>query len=358
MANEPTQIIPAGVNTEVSSPSPVEITPTETPSNVETPSIETPSTEEKTIDFSEFLNKKDVIQKKDDNIPAVLKTTVPAPKIDARDFSDLDPELAPFFKQMSNDSFNRLKPIILEHKKQKEALALREQEVAKLKEGRLPDHYYEHPEGYKLDPEFAEASAKTDVANTIVQHWREQLRKIRQGAVDYDHLYINNEGRYAMEKRSADASAEGDIMLYYNNAQHEMIRERQKTEDFVKTFSDKHGQTKNWVTDFESKAFSLFDKEEGKSLKLVVDDTLKAFPSALRNSIGARLLAKSLVTNQQLVEALRQVSATKATPATAKAEDKTKAGPTGAETMSGSSGKSNGDDITIEDFEKFKAGIL
>jgi hypothetical protein len=328
-------------------------TKVEEPPVQERPTKETESTtDDKTLDFTKFLDKKS-----DAELPSTPPVTTPQVKsttAPTRDLSDLDPDIAPVFKQMSNEAFAKLKPIILEQKKLKEAMQAKEAEVAKLKEGRIPDSYYEHPEGYRLDPEFAEAAAAEDISAKIVKHWRDQLLAIRNGSSDYEHLYIDKDGKYAIDKRPADASAEADILLYYNNAQHSHIRAKGAMEQFAKEFSNKHTGAKNWVNQFESQAFSLFDKEEGKHLNALVEDTIKNFPPALRNSIAARVLAKSLVTNQQFSRIVQQLTAPN--PEKAKQEDKAKAGPNASEAMSGSgNGRS---DITIDDFEKYKAGIL
>lgn len=306
--------------------------------------------DDKTLDFSEFITKKS-----DSELPitAAKPVVVPTAK-PSRDLTDIDPELAPLFKQMSNEAFEKFKAIALEHKKYKVDVEARAKEIEELKKSRLPENYYEHPEGYRLDPEFAQSAEIVDVASKVVNHWRNQLRSIREGASDYEYLYINNDGKYAIDKRPADAAAEADILMFYNSAQHALINERQKLENFGQQFKTKFDGTKKWINDFEVNAFSLFDKEEGKHLKPIVEDTLNRFPAAIKNSIAARLLAKSLVTNQQLSNIVKQLTTAKPAELAAK-EDKAKAGPTAAETMSGSSnGKS---DITLDDFERLKAGL-
>src|SRR6266705_2625892 len=84
---------------------------------------------------------------------------------------------------MSNESFNVLKPIFIEHEKQKETLKKKDTEIENLKQGKivLPDSYYEHPQGYLLDPVFTQAEVNTQFSQQVLNHWNVQLAKIRKG---------------------------------------------------------------------------------------------------------------------------------------------------------------------------------
>jgi hypothetical protein len=361
MPNEP-KVTPDGIpldkpieETKIDNVLPQETPAAEPAEKKEAPQepVKETTAEDKTIDFSEFIAKKDLSE----NVVPTKVPVAPEPKKDippARDLSDIAPEDAPLFKQMSNEAFSKLKPLYLEHKKLKDAITAKEAEVTKLKEGRLPDSYFEHPEGFRFDPEYTQQESIVNSANFLVNHWREQLKAIRDGAAEFEAIVVTPEGKYAIEKRPADSAAEADILLYYNNAQHALINAKAETAKFQSTFKEKFNGTKKWVSDFESTAFALFDKEEGKQLAKAVEDTVNSFPAAIRQSLAARLLAKSLVTNQQQFNIIKQL-ASSPNLEVAKKEDKAKAGPTSAETMSGAgSGES---EVTIDAFERLKAGL-
>jgi len=88
----------------------------------------------------------------------------------SRDFSGLPDEVIPLFKKMGNESFAKLKPIFIEHSQLKDVVKQKDAKIAELQKGVpvLPDHYFEHPQGYLLDPTFAQEEANTDLANKIV----------------------------------------------------------------------------------------------------------------------------------------------------------------------------------------------
>ena len=270
--------------------------------------------------------------------------------------SDLDPDLAPVFKQMSNDAFNKLKPIVLAHKKAQDELNARNARIAELEKGRIPESYYEHPQGYVLSPEFIQASEEFNSAQRLHDHWKKQLVAVREGAATYKDIAFNEQtNRYELVDRTADAIGESNILSQINAAQYAISEKQQAIRSMSTSYKARHGEVTNWVRTTESKLFPLFDAPEHKDkFDPVIQDTINKLPPAFQHSPLARMLAKSLVTNQHLSMILNSQTQAPKQAATISAEQQ-RAGPTAGDTTA-TTGKVEAE-VTFDEFEKVKQGI-
>lgn len=354
------------------------------------PDVEIPEVE---VDFSDFQRAKDVnfvpekktdkpLEKKDDkpleDKPAPeLKTTdkpiVTVSKVPtARDLSDIPEEEHSVWKSMSNESFNKLKPMYVKAKQLEEKQVKLEQEhqvtktaLEEAQKGivKLPENYYEHPSAFILTPEFQQLSQGLTLSQQIVQHWKGQKKAIGEGA------------KHVIVPRIQDGQLVADYKADVNDNTEELVEDRiegakkqaskfdASLETLANTHQAKYKENANWVDGYEKQCFEAFEKPENKPIyEPLVKDTLSNFPVALRNSPLAKLLAKSMVMNMALGKLLNQAALEKAKGGTAtvdtKVIDKKKAGPTAGEADGGdgTSVATIGDDI--EDFHKARRGEL
>lgn len=348
------------------------------PAKVEAPKPEAKA-EDDNIDFTLFQAVKNgtdpVPEKKPEgkvDAPGQIKTTPEAkpdaPKADSptsdndgRDYSEFNDEEKGLFKRMSNDAFNRLKPIYLDHRKLKTQLEEKNKELETAKKGltTVPDSYYEHPQAYVLTPEFAQAQGDVMKAEQVFNHWSSQLEKVREGAKEIDMLGSDQNGNLVITgKLPADTSAETRLLTYFNFSQQQLMNAQANARALGRTHSERYQNAVNFVRDFESKSFGAFDDPASKpTLEPLVKSTIEGFPPTFRSSPLASLLAKSLITTTRLaalVQKLQGNGATSQAPNPA-----TKNGPTAAEAAAeggeGDKGKDK-DSVTFDDFEKVKHG--
>lgn len=348
------------------------ITPDGIPLKAETPKVETTSEvkpeikeevkpevkEEKQEDPDFDLSAFDAI-KNSNILPLPKKEEVKPdskPEVKVRDLADIAPEHQPLFKQMSNEAFEKLKPIYLENKKTKEELAKRAQEVEALKANRLPDNYYEHPESVVLLPEYKETSRALSIAKSASDHWTRQFQAIEEGAEEIDELDMDEQGRlFVPGKTKVTPLLRAEIIKRMGGAEN-VVREMQgRVENLVTGHKAKHSEAVGWLKNYETSLFPLFDKPEGEKFKPVIQDTINRFPTAFRSNPLLPFLAKSMLTIQNLVQIANGMKAQLEKAPKVPSTEKQNLGPSSQDTIVDVSSKDKGGDVTMDDFNRVKA---
>jgi len=298
----------------------------------------------------------------------------------ARDYSDLDADIAPLFKNMSNDAFNKIKPIVIEHKRIKTELAAKDAEIVELKKGGLPPSYHDNPNGFVLDPAYLAADSQVATAETILNHWERQAEAIRQGAAEIDVLGTNEQGQLVIKgKAKADKNVEGQVGQIIAGARNQLVKVAATAETLKTNFATRYQAAQRWLSDYEGRAYQVFNTEQGKQFIPQVEAILKEFPVEYRNHPLARMAAKGLMTNNHLATLLiqmqqkmgngngvvqqqqTQTAVNKNGKQTAQ-EQQRRAGPTTADTGAASSsgkgsGKGGNDEVTFDAFNRAKEGV-
>jgi len=364
----------------------------------ETKVVEQPKTEVKTeeptkdelIDFSAFADAKSLVpqeilkkQREDEAAKKELEatpqdkgteTTTKSTKKAERDYSDLEPEVVPLFKSMANDTFNKLKPLYLEHKKLKADITAKEAELTQsktaLEEARkgitkIPDNYYENENAFILTPDFQQGVRRLNVANSIYSHWMDQLQKVREGASDFDMIdFDSKQGQFVVTgKIKADDKSELKLMSYVNFAQNQLTQEQQNVQAIQNSHKTKYQQSVASLQQIDQQFFSGLNKEENKKIyDPLIADTISKLPTAVQNSPLAPVTAKALVLCTVLAGLLQQAAnKINGAPQPSTNGDKStnrQIQPSAAEIAGGGDGKSNKDtdSFTIDDFKRVKEG--
>jgi hypothetical protein len=333
------------------------------------PKVESTDTPE--VDFTAFLNAKgDTVEEKKPEAEVEPKTEeqpkveiVPKPAAPkqpaARDYSDLDPDVAPLFKQMSNEAFSKLKPLLLEHKLSKAKIAEFEAKLAEAQQNapKVPENVYEHEHGYVLNPEFVSAQADAENAQIVLQHWRNQLEAVREGASEYKMLGVDQKtGQFVITgTKPADAKAEVDLMSYFNHAQSQAYNLQGSLRKIAEEHQSKYKQTSGFLQNYEDTAFKFFTTEDGKKMQPALDDIIAKFPAAVRKNPLMRMAAKSLFMNVTLTNLVNQLQAkvnSGGAAAGTLSEDQRRSGPTTGHIQPGGSGKPAEREVSFEDFKR------
>lgn len=276
---------------------------------------------------------------------------VPKPVI-PRQLDDIDEADRPLFKQMSNDAFNRLKPVYLENKR----LAKELEEAKKKTEGNLPDSYYEHPSAVVLLPEFQTLSSNVKTAQAIEEHWVDQLRNIRKGESWRDLDWDDTAKKYVLsEPKPADADSEVTVMRHFQFASAQLGKFNTQLETLQKDFTAKHSNVKANIKEIEEGFFPSLGKAD-HPLAPIIEDTFNKLPAFVKSNPLGKMLAKSIVVNMQY-HALLQKAAVPGKDGkndAAVSEDKRKAGPSGQDMAVQHTSKSKA--VSIDDFNRVKEG--
>lgn len=274
---------------------------------------------EKTMDDGEEdLMEKFNAQKNRANVPVVEKkkeekkveAAPVAAKVEkvivgATDHADVPEELRPLFKQMSNAAIEKLKPLVLESFKAKERETALTQQLEAAKKGTLPDNYLEHEMSYVLTPEFAAKSQRVELASSVYNHWRQQLANLRAGADTYTPLVNDAQGNIVEgQAQKVDRDTITQIEDIRTSAQQQYLDEKNGLNSIKAVHQNKVNQSKQWINDFQTKAFPAFENNE--KFKPLVADTLRQFPAAFQTSPLAPALAKAIITITELGALLKK----------------------------------------------------
>ena len=357
----------------------------------EVPAIE--EGDEKTVDFSAFLDTKKGIpiedkplaepaaeeapsteevptNEKPEEVTPVVPSRTPSHKrqVTPRDYSDIDEADKVLFRDMSNDAFNKLKPLYLENKKLKPELEAVKKLVAQ--QSNIPANVYEHPDGYILTPQYRKAASDVNDAQLIFNHWQSQLQAIEEGKGTYTTLTrdANNQLSYAQEV-PVDSSSKTKLLTLMNGAQNQYIKYSAEAEALVKTHSQQYQQAQTFLKDHSQKSFAVFYSDEGKKVYgPQIDAIVESFPPAYRNNPLMSDYARALVMCNQLATIVQGLQSGKmpanGKPATsngkapaARAQQR-RAGPTVRDTGAvESSANDEARDITFDAFQRVKQGL-
>lgn len=274
-------------------------------------------------------------------------------KAQPRVLDDLDEPLRPVFKNMSNDSFNTLKPIILQAKKDAAKIAELNAALEDSKKGKIPDSYYEHEMAYVLTPEFSELSATVDTAQNVHSHWERQLSDIRSGAESYIPLVRDAQGNIVQgQPIKVDKHTLTQLEGVRNEVQNFYLAQKAKMDGMASSHRERVNSHKSWVNDFNAKAFPAFDTDA--TLKGLAADTVKTFPAIFHNNPLMPVVSRLMVLSAQLGQALKAAQTAK--PAAAKPQ------PSAATIAGGGTGGKgaalNDDDDLAGAFDRAKKGLL
>ena len=339
----------------------------------EKPKEKTP--EEKDEEFKEDEPTKEVEKKSEEVIKPTKEQTVEEKKttrkdlvtqdLKTRDVAGLDEDLAPLFKdKMSRSAYDKLKPIVLEHKQLKTERDTLSKEIEALKKDSLPANYYEHDKGFLLSPEFENISNAVNDAETIYNHWRKELASLEDGANEVNAIGYNQNGQLIITgKVPANKETERALREQISLSQHQLLSKRNEAQQFVNNFKNNSQAANQWLSDFESKAFSYFNTEEGKQHLNSIKELKNQLPRIFASSRLAEPLAKSLFLLQASGNMLNQLRAENAelkkngnttTAIPAKVTAQRKAGPTASESDSGASRGDGSKEITFDMFQQLK----
>jgi len=252
-----------------------------------------------------------------------------------RDYTQFDEDGQKVLKKARNEVFAYAEKL---NKSLKEVTQEREQlktELTKVKEGRIPDSYLDHPEAYQLLPEYQTAVNDYQTDAFEENHWAQQLERIEQGLA-WQNLRGYQDGKPVYETIPQRKNAEGEV-IYDSRAKVEIMRllnacsaARQnsgfRVQQVVGGFKQLHQQSIGKVSEFEHNSFPTL-KEMKPELKADVDKIIKSLPSEIQRSPYASFIAKGSLLVGAQAQRIRTLEAELAA-AKGQAVDRKAAGPT------------------------------
>lgn len=109
--------------------------------------------------------------------PAKTAEGVVSAAKNARDYTGIDPADVPHFKQMSNTAFEAAKKWYTAQRANQDIESKYTKELNELREYK----FYQHPEAYKLSPDYSKAAQEFRTQAAIINHYTKALEKLEAG---------------------------------------------------------------------------------------------------------------------------------------------------------------------------------
>ena len=276
----------------------------------------------------------------------------------SRDYSGIPEAMVPHFQRMGNEAFNAFKPIYIDYLKEHAELeTLKKNPPVAARTDGLPESYYEHPEAYTLSQDYRQASNNANESQLVLEHWRDQLDAVRNGATDFTTLTRDPQSKQLVygPKQTVDQRTQSYLESLFFNANNQATTFQQKLGAVQQQYNAKHMSLVNDIRGWEKNTFAIFEKAD-HPLQPFYKDTLSKFPPALQKNVLAQPLAKALVSINALMEMVKKgqtAATTSKTTEQKKQEAQKQAGPTSSG-LSADTGSSNNDEISFDDFKKAK----
>lgn len=214
-------------------------------------------------------------------------SSAPVQRPPSRDFSDLPPEVVPWFKKMGDHAFNGLKPIYLEYlqlKKDHTDLKKQHEESSK-------SSFFEHENAWQLTPEFNEHVAQHNQATREINHWTEQLALIEDGQ-EWTPIVLDDKGNPVLgEPEPASPRAKAEVLNALLVANNYKTQSEDKITALKANFSSQHKNFAKSITDIREKVFQGADQ---KQLDAAMRSKLPLFPSYMHGQPLVQTLATAL----------------------------------------------------------------
>lgn len=275
----------------------------------ESPEKETPETggekeeqgEKKEVGFSDFLKARGI---EVEGVEGEKKLETKKREVQPRTLDDIPEEDRPIFKNMSNDSFNKLKPIYLEHKRLKE-----ENEQLKTKKPEGAASIYGHPEAFTLTKEYKAHSRDYTLADQIKTHWATQVARISRGE-KWQDLDLDPKTGKLIISEPKESNAEAEVIAGDNlqMAREQLSEAKGKLKGFIDNYDSTYKNDLQVVTSAIDKYFPGYSAKDHPTQE-IQKAVIEALPPSFRDNPVSQLLAMTAANNAILMGRLKKAQA-------------------------------------------------
>lgn len=244
----------------------------------------------------------------------------------ARDYTGLNEDEQRLFKNMSAESYKRMRPIYDQHKKiaEREAqIVEREKQINQA----LPKGVFDVEDAYILSPQFRAAHTAAEGFKYEADYWSKQLEAIESGE-RWKPLMLDPKTNEFYEGKPQDATPQAKAAVMRNLAQatQQYTVHQQRVAEVQSSFQARRSALVNGVRSYEKQFFPFFEGDNNPH-KPAIQSLLNAIPEEFRDHPLASGYAKAMHTIKLLHENNTKLQA--AVNMKAKAgEDTRRAGPT------------------------------
>lgn len=240
-------------------------------------------------------------------------TAKPAAPVDPstaakRDYSQFPEPVAEILKHLPNALFDKYGAELPKWQQALIKQAELEKQLADAKAAAPPAYYHEHPDAYRLMPEYTEATQKHNFAQFEADHWRRQLELIESGDEWFELKGYENgqpvfERHEPLEDGKVDIRAKVAVQGAMLTAQSNIQRHSQTIAGIIQQSRNGHTVAMQEIAEIEKKIFPALDEskytpQEQEWAKLVSQAAPRVFQN---HPLVTRLLSKSFVAYMRLL---------------------------------------------------------
>lgn len=232
--------------------------------------------------------------------PKPGETSTPAAPV-GRNLDGIPANLHRHFRNMDNKAYSALKPLVAQFYANKERFDKLEEENRALTSTR----FFDHEEGYTLNPEFRSAAQNVQSLEAEGNFWTEQLSNIRQEQ-NWQQPQVNPQtGEITYVETQPSPHAEAFVISKIAQAQQMGAEARGRVAAIQQSHQVEVGKYKKFIDGINT---GLVDKL-GVSKNPAYQRIMKQAPSALRNSGDLKAFAGLYAIVQMFLEKERKKSA-------------------------------------------------
>jgi hypothetical protein len=273
-----------------------------------------------------------------------------------RDFSGIDEEDKPLFRDMSKTSFDKLKQIYVQNKANVNKIAELEAKVTQ-----TPESFKDtlaHPEAYRLDDSYKKLESAITMADSVEQHYIDQLEKISKGE-QWNDLGVDGKGNPFIQPqgREPNVRSEQYVRGLLTQVQNEKYGIQKQMSEISQNYSKNYQNDVSVIRAAEEKYFPGYDKPDHPTRK-TQEGFLQMLPPSQRKHPLASVLAKTVANNglfqQQLQAAQAKIKELETKLAAASPAQRGQKQPTASNISSGNKPQGNNpfEAIDFSDFQK------
>ena len=259
-------------------------------SEAEETSFEVPETETETTDDSDTAG-----VESEEKLPG------------KRDYSKFDPEVADIARKLNNANFAKYADKLQEWKQAAtEATNLKTKIETLTKE--KPRFLAEHPEAYRIAPEFNQAKQAYNGAKEQVNFWQDQLLKISEAEAWQEFTGYNDQGQPQFVDHPAtpdgrvDKRSEIAVQQHLAQVAAQASQYEQQARGIARDYHAYQKQSINELNDMGAKLFKGADPEKfAGDDKKFYDATLKMLPGQFGDNPLAKYLGMAFVQHRKMV---------------------------------------------------------
>lgn len=214
-------------------------------------------------------------------------------KAEVRDYSGYSDDEVKVLKQMSNEAFTFTTNLLKTNK-----------EAVKLKDA----SYLQHPEAYRLSPDFQAAQNQVYFAQTEAKCWEASLELCKDGKKFRYVTGFDERGQPQFSKEELDPTGASEEILRANMIRCQSVAQQKQAElsnigptfqnrvkEDVKGIQSIRAEKFAWVTDPKLLDYTIDVGGVDKSIKAIRSELISVFPPYLQNNIATEVCADLMV---------------------------------------------------------------